>query len=143
MKKCPNCGKSFLNTATFCDDCNCSLMNRAESTISTAQSSTINTESYFSVSQLKFTARPNNTSGPCVGSTIMTILAGLTWLCGFVVAFTFSNDARGNFQLPIFCAWVIGFGIAGGLQFALGELMQNVASIAASLREMKIEQINI
>lgn len=81
-----------------------------------------------------YTVEPQYSGETSTASTFCKVLGILTWLGGLIIAF---NSAQVS-GLVGFLSPCILYGIAGGMMFCVSELLQNVKSIADSLKGMRV-----
>lgn len=74
------------------------------------------------------------------------ILGVITWIGGLIIAITSSNTAQINrfgsveqtFSFTLFLTSIITYGIAGGVMLCVAELLENIQSIADSLKGLSV-----
>ena len=101
------------------------------------------TEPESAPKKLVLIAKPTGRWAQCKGSIIMNVIAILTWIGGLITAIVLGSNATGwggNFDFGTFLIAALVSAISGGVFYAIGELMTNVASIASSLSSIRIEE---
>ena len=98
-----------------------------------------------SSSKKEYSLQPNNSSDSGFAGSFLRIQAYVCWFVGVLGAVVFGEQMAigyDGFNWGIFVAIVIGAIIGGGFFFSMGEVADNISSIANSLRGMKITEIN-
>ena len=92
-----------------------------------------------------YSIEPKRTASHSSAAGFCRILAYITWIGGLIIAITGSKttsisgySVQEEFSFTLLLTSLVTYGVVGGLLFCVAELLENIQSIADSLKGMKV-----